>query len=70
MYYFSIQPELDPKRYGLSEDDTVTFKGILNIGKPNGTIKEAIQFLSEVYSKNMSAEFLHLEVNTAIYKNK
>ncbi|KAJ8962790.1 hypothetical protein NQ318_001189 [Aromia moschata] len=58
---FSIIPELEIKRYGFSENDKIQFKGIINFPKDEGTIGEAVDFLHEVYSKNVAAEFLYLE---------
>lgn len=59
-----FQQELDPKRYGLTENDKVDFKGIINNGAQQGTIKDALAFLNDVYGKHISTEFLHLEVST------
>ncbi|KAF5299098.1 hypothetical protein FQR65_LT09456 [Abscondita terminalis] len=57
----SIIPELKPERYGLKTSDKVPFNGIINNGKEEGTVGEAIEFLNLVYGKHLSAEFLHLE---------
>lgn len=58
----SILPELDPKRYGLNENDKVNFSGIINTQKEEGTVAEALEFLHKVYSKAIAVEFTHLEV--------
>jgi probable 2-oxoglutarate dehydrogenase E1 component DHKTD1 len=57
----SILPELDPKRYGLNENDKVNFSGIINTQKEEGTVAEALEFLHKVYSKAIAVEFTHLE---------
>ncbi|KAJ8925254.1 hypothetical protein NQ315_009082 [Exocentrus adspersus] len=57
----SVVPELDIQRYGFSENDKVRFKGIINSDKEEGTIGEAIDFLSKAYCKTVAAEFLYLE---------
>lgn len=62
----SIQPELDPRRYGLNKSDTVSFNGIIYNGEEEGTVGEAMEFLAQVYGKNISAEFLHLETEEEI----
>ena len=56
-------PELDPKRFGLALSDVVSFDGILSTGKSEGTVREAVDILNEIYSDNMGAEFSYLEVN-------
>lgn len=48
--------------YGLKEDQIVQFSGILHTNKSEGTVKEAVDFLQNVYTKTLSAEFTHLEV--------
>lgn len=55
-------PELDIKRYNLRESDQVTFTDLLNLEKNSGTVSEAVEFLRNVYTKTISAEFLYLEV--------
>lgn len=55
-------PEIDINRYGFCENDRVDFKGIINCSQTNGSVQEAIDFLREVYTGQISAEFLHLEV--------
>ncbi|KAJ8973547.1 hypothetical protein NQ317_018392 [Molorchus minor] len=58
---FSDCPELDIKIYGFTTDDKVQFRNIINSPKNEGTIREAKEFLIEVYGGTRSAEFLHLE---------
>lgn len=58
----SFQPELDPKLYGLDDNQIVNYKHIINTEKSEGTVAEAVDFLQNVYSKTLSAEFTHLEV--------
>ncbi|KAH0555015.1 probable 2-oxoglutarate dehydrogenase E1 component DHKTD1 homolog, mitochondrial [Cotesia glomerata] len=53
--------ELDPKRYGLDLNDTVGFTGILNTNKVEGTVREAVEFLNNIYCNFLGAEFNYLE---------
>lgn len=63
---YSFQPELEPTRYGLQISDKVNFKGILDIpGKPEGTVKDALEYLESIYTKTISAEFLYAEVKSS-----
>ncbi|XP_017781727.1 PREDICTED: probable 2-oxoglutarate dehydrogenase E1 component DHKTD1 homolog, mitochondrial [Nicrophorus vespilloides] len=57
----SIQPELDPQRYGFESNDIVNYEGIIRCGKRDGTVTEAVEFLREAYGRKISAEFVHLE---------
>lgn len=54
--------ELDPERYGLTLKDKVSFRGILEMGKDEGSVEEALKFLNKVYSDTMGLEFSYLEV--------
>lgn len=54
--------ELKLERFGLSLDDKVPFKGILSMGKDEGTVEEALQFLKETYTGHIGVEFSYLEV--------
>lgn len=42
--------------------DKVSFKGILTMGKEEGTIEEALQFLKKTYCGSIGVEFSYLEV--------
>ncbi|XP_057340582.1 probable 2-oxoglutarate dehydrogenase E1 component DHKTD1 homolog, mitochondrial [Microplitis mediator] len=53
--------ELDPKRYGLELNDIVSFSGILNTSKTEGTVKEAVEILNNIYCNFIGAEFNYLE---------
>nr|XP_003706992.1 PREDICTED: probable 2-oxoglutarate dehydrogenase E1 component DHKTD1 homolog, mitochondrial isoform X1 [Megachile rotundata] len=53
--------ELKPERFGLNLTDKVTFKGILEMGKDEGTVQEALQFLNKTYSSSVGLEFSYLE---------
>ncbi|XP_008552671.1 probable 2-oxoglutarate dehydrogenase E1 component DHKTD1 homolog, mitochondrial [Microplitis demolitor] len=53
--------ELDPKRYGLELNDVVSFTGILNTSKTEGTVKEAVEILDNIYCNFIGAEFNYLE---------
>lgn len=54
--------ELKPERFGLNLRDKVFFKGILTMGKEEGTIEEALQFLNKTYCGSIGVEFSYLEV--------
>lgn len=54
--------ELKPERFGLNLRDKVSFKGILTMGKEEGTIEEALQFLNKTYCGSIGVEFSYLEV--------
>lgn len=62
----STRPELDLKRYGLEQSNKINFKGIINNGKDEGTVAEAVEFLTTVYGKHLTAEFMHLETEEEI----
>ncbi|XP_017891896.2 probable 2-oxoglutarate dehydrogenase E1 component DHKTD1 homolog, mitochondrial [Ceratina calcarata] len=53
--------ELNPERYGLNLNDRVSFKGILEMGKEEGTVEEALKFLDKTYSDTIGLEFSYLE---------
>ncbi|XP_015114177.1 probable 2-oxoglutarate dehydrogenase E1 component DHKTD1 homolog, mitochondrial [Diachasma alloeum] len=53
--------ELDPQRYGLDLNDIVKFRGIINTSKSEGTVREAVDILNELYIREIGAEFSHLE---------
>ncbi|XP_011306220.1 probable 2-oxoglutarate dehydrogenase E1 component DHKTD1, mitochondrial, partial [Fopius arisanus] len=53
--------ELDPQRYGLNLNDTVKFRGIINTSKSEGTVEEAVGILNDLYTREIGAEFSHLE---------
>lgn len=57
----SLIPELDLKRYNLNENEPVVFTDIINSDKSNGTVGEAVEFLKNVYTQHISAEFSYLE---------
>lgn len=59
---YRIVPELDPLRYGLKEDRTYYFSGLLTSSKSSGNLSEAIEFLNRTYCGNMGAEFSYLHV--------
>ena len=54
--------ELEPERFGLNLSDKVSFRGILSLGKDEGTVEEALKFLNETYTGSIAAEFNYLEV--------
>ncbi|XP_033198783.2 2-oxoadipate dehydrogenase complex component E1 [Bombus vancouverensis nearcticus] len=53
--------ELKLERFGLSLDDKVPFKGMLSMGKDEGTVEEALKFLNETYTGHIGVEFSYLE---------
>lgn len=53
--------ELEPERFGLNLNDKVSFKGILSLGKDEGTVEEALKFLNETYTGPIAVEFNYLE---------
>ncbi|XP_076752321.1 2-oxoadipate dehydrogenase complex component E1 [Xylocopa sonorina] len=53
--------ELKPERFGLNLTDKVSFRGILAIGKEEGTVNEALEFLNKTYSGSVGLEFSYLE---------
>lgn len=63
----SLQVELEPNNYGLSPKDVVSYRGILNVDKPQGTVQEAIGYLNDIYCGSLGVEFSYLEVK---YNNK
>lgn len=63
----SIHPELELQRYNLNDNDKIVYTGIINHGTSEGTIGDAVNFLNYVYTKHLSAEFMHLEVNYKSY---
>ncbi|XP_056646594.1 2-oxoadipate dehydrogenase complex component E1 [Diorhabda sublineata] len=54
-------PELEINRYGFRDDDLVQFKGIINSPQHEGTVKEAVTFLNNVYCNTIAAEYVYLE---------
>lgn len=62
----SIIPELDLSRYGLENEQLVTFEGIIHCTQKDGTVKDAVDFLSTAYTKHVGAEFIYLEVRIKI----
>lgn len=54
-------PEIDPQRYGLDENESQNFRGLLNNQIAAGTVKQAQQFLCDTYCESASAEFSHIE---------
>ncbi|XP_023016659.2 probable 2-oxoadipate dehydrogenase complex component E1 homolog [Leptinotarsa decemlineata] len=57
----SVVPELEIERYGFSSNDNIRFGGIINSHKDEGSIEEAVEFLKNVYCKNIAAEYLYVE---------
>lgn len=58
---YSLPPELELHRYGLNEDETYNFQGILNNDVASGTIRQAQDFLNRTYCGNVSIEFAYIE---------
>lgn len=55
-------PHLDLKDYDLSEDDMDTvFQASREIGLENGTLRQILQRLEEVYTKSIGVEYAHIE---------
>lgn len=54
-------PELDPQRYGLVDDTTHNFAGILNNNIASGSISDANKFLTNTYCGNVSIECSYIE---------
>lgn len=67
---FSFMSEIAISRYGLSEQDVVDFKGIINSTEEKGSIQEAVEFLTKVYTEHIAAEFFYLEVIIKIFYNR
>lgn len=65
----SVVPEIEPGYYGLNENDTFAFSGILSAPVAEGTVANAISFLQKTYSNTMSAEFSYLEVFVLYYES-
>lgn len=63
-----MTPEIEFARYGFAKNDLVGFSGIINSSKEKGSIEEAVDFLNKVYTTNIAAEFLHMEVIKLIQK--
>jgi 2-oxoglutarate dehydrogenase complex dehydrogenase (E1) component-like enzyme len=57
-----VVTETEPRHYGLNENDRFSFIGILYAPVAEGTVADAVSFLQQTYSNNMSAEFTYLEV--------
>ncbi|XP_031631638.1 probable 2-oxoglutarate dehydrogenase E1 component DHKTD1 homolog, mitochondrial [Contarinia nasturtii] len=57
----NILPELQLQRYGLDEDQTLNFRGILNNDTANGTVRQARDFLKRTYCGNVSIEYSYIE---------
>ncbi|XP_054014443.1 probable 2-oxoglutarate dehydrogenase E1 component DHKTD1 homolog, mitochondrial [Hylaeus anthracinus] len=56
-----LLPELSPENFGLRLNDKVSFQGILTMGKEEGTVEEALEFLKKAYSNTIGLEFSYLE---------
>ncbi|XP_046685688.1 probable 2-oxoglutarate dehydrogenase E1 component DHKTD1 homolog, mitochondrial isoform X1 [Homalodisca vitripennis] len=54
-------PELDPSRYGLTNDRTYSFEGLLSTTQRKGSLSEAIEFLNQVYCGSIGGEFEYLQ---------
>lgn len=54
-------PELELQRYGLDENESQNFNGILNSTIANGTVREARDFLENTYCGNTSIEYAYIE---------
>lgn len=48
-------------RYGLNDEETHNFRGILNNDVASGTIRQAHDFLNRTYCGSVSAEFAYVE---------
>ncbi|XP_069689764.1 2-oxoadipate dehydrogenase complex component E1 isoform X2 [Periplaneta americana] len=57
----STVPELEPRYYGLSENNNFIFNAIISTPVSEGTVADAIDFLNKTYSGTISAEFNYLE---------
>lgn len=62
--YRTPPPEIQLHRYGLDEDQTQNFCGILNNNIANGTIRQAHDFLKHTYCGNVSIEYSYIEVES------
>lgn len=54
-------PEIEPQRYGLNENESQNFLGILNSNIANGTVTQAQNFLRHTYCRNTSIEYAYIE---------
>lgn len=62
VFSFSLIPELDSSRYNLKLDDSNITVLNYNAKYSYETLSDLINYLEDIYCKNISAEFMHLEV--------
>ena len=56
---------LDPGMYGLSDEkEQFQLDGVLALDKSEASLAEVIQALETIYCGAISAEFLHMQVNS------
>ena len=54
--------ELNPQKYGLDLSEKISFENLFKSEKIEGTVQEAIEILTKIYSGTIGVEFAHLEV--------